>query len=98
MQKGALTQWTPATLRFPLWGSSLATHCWQEERISKALPRCAGCWIPKRDGKELTVGPQSLVQPSLMGISTTVTFGASLRYSRATSTDYGKRRVSASVD
>lgn len=38
-------------------------------------------------GGGLTEGPQSLVQPSLMGISSTVTLGASFRYSLATSAD-----------
>ncbi len=33
----------------------------------------------------LTLGPQSRVQPSLMGISTTSTLGASVKYERASS-------------
>lgn len=37
--------------------------------------------------KALTEGPQSRVQPSLIGSSTTETLGASFRYSRATSAD-----------
>ena len=36
---------------------------------------------------ELTAGPQSLAQPSLMGISTTDTFGASSKAALASAAD-----------
>lgn len=36
---------------------------------------------------KLTEGPQSLAQPSLMGISTTATFGASTKAALASSAD-----------
>ncbi len=55
-----------------------------EQKIGKAI-QCQSqrAILHKGTGQELTLGPQSRVQPSLMGISTTVTFSSFLKTLRA---------------
>lgn len=65
-----------------IWRTSKALAGGRQAAVNQRhAGRQAGSWWVC----SLTLGPQSRVQPSLMGISTTSTLGASVKYDRAKS-------------
>ena len=74
----------PAARRARMHTQHAHAHAAPDLHPTVSIPHAAHAGRRKaRD--ELTLGPQSRVQPSLMGISTTSTLGASVKYERASS-------------